>query len=175
MLKRSEQTVAFRVYYKGQDLLGIANIEMPQIQHMTETLSGSGIAGEIENPTIGITQPLSCKLSFISINQEVFSTLDWTQSSLYECYSALQISDDSSGVRDSVPYRVNFLGRTKNFPLGTLEQGKKHGNEVEMEITRLEILLDGQEKLLLDKLNFIYRVNGNDLLGKVRAQTGLNV
>ena len=43
-----------------------------------------------------------------------------------------------------------------------------------MEITRLEVLLDGQEKLMIDKLAFIYRVNGNDLLRQVRAQTGLN-
>lgn len=175
MPRRSEQTVAFRVYHKGSDYLGMATLEMPQIQYMTETLSGSGIAGEIENPTIGITQAMSCKFSFNSISEDLFKSLNWTETALYECYSALQITDDATGVRDSVPYQINFLGRTKSFPLGSLEQGKKHGNEVEMEVTRLEFLLDGTEKLLLDKLNFIHRVDGTDLLQKVRAQTGLNV
>ena len=52
MSKRPEQTVAYRVYHKGSDFLGIATIELPQVQQMTETLSGSGIAGEIENPTM---------------------------------------------------------------------------------------------------------------------------
>lgn len=42
-------------------------------------------------------------------------------------------------------------------------------------MTRLEVLLDGEEKLLIDKLNFIHRVNGTDLLATVRAQMGLNV
>ena len=84
------------------------------------------------------------------------------------------MSDDATSVRSSIPYQINFLGRAKSYPLGSLEQGKKHGNEVEMEITRLEVLLDGQEKLMIDKLAFIYRVNGNDLLRQVRAQTGLN-
>lgn len=175
MARRTEQTVAYRVYYKGQDLLGIANIDMPQVQQITETLSGSGIAGEIDNPTIGITQSMSCKLSFLSVTKEVFSALDWTQSALYECMTALQVSDDATGVRDSVEYQVNFLGRAKSFPLGTLEQGKKHGNEVELELTRLQILLDGTEKLLIDKFNFIYRIDGTDLLQKVRGQIGLNV
>lgn len=142
---------------------------------MTETLSGSGIAGEIENPTIGITQSMTVKLSFNSITKEVFKTLNWTETALWECYSALQVSDDATSVRDSIPYQINFLGRAKSFPLGSLEQGKKHGNEVEMEITRLEVLLDDTEKLLIDKLAFIYRVDGTDLLQQVRSQIGLNV
>lgn len=175
MPRRSEQTVAYRIYHQGKDLLGTANIEMPQIQYMNETLSGSGIAGEIDNPTIGITQSITCKLSFTSVNQEVFHIMDWTQTALYECYAALQVSDDATSVRSSIPERINMLGRVKSFSLGTREQGKKHGNEVELELTRLETFLDGEEKLLIDKLNFIHRVNGKDLLQQVRSQIGLNV
>ncbi|MDE6734942.1 MAG: phage major tail tube protein [Desulfovibrio sp.] len=175
MSKRPEQTVAYRVYHQGRDFMGIATLEMPQIQYMTETLSGSGIAGEIENPTIGITQSMTCKMTFTSITPEVFQAMDWTQSALFECWSALQVTEDATGVRESISYRVNMLGRAKSFPLGTQEQGKKHGNELELELTRLEVLLDGQEKLLIDKLNFMHRVNGTDLLGTVRAQIGLNV
>ncbi|WP_300807638.1 phage major tail tube protein [uncultured Desulfovibrio sp.] len=175
MPKRPEQTVAYRVYHNGTDFIGIATLELPQIAYMTETLSGSGIAGEIENPTIGITQSISVKATFTSITPEVFETLDWTQNALYECWSALQVTDDATGQRSSVPYRVNFVGRLKGFPLGSMEQGKKHGNELELEVTRLEVMLDGQEKLLIDKLNFLHRVNGTDMLGTVRAQIGMNV
>ncbi len=46
---------------------------------------------------------------------------------------------------------------------------------MELELTRLEIYLDNTEKLLIDKLNFIHRVNGTDLLQQVRAQTGMNI
>ena len=175
MPKRPEQTIAYRIYHKGSDFLGVATIELPQVQQMTETISGSGIAGEIENPTIGITQPMSCKLSFTSMTSEAFKALNWTETALWECYAAVQVTDDATSVRDSVAYQINFLGRAKSFPLGSLEQGKKHGNEIEMELTRLEVLLEGEEKLLIDKLAFIYRVEGNDLLRQVRAQTGLNV
>ncbi|WP_297828691.1 phage major tail tube protein [uncultured Desulfovibrio sp.] len=175
MPKRPEQTVAYRVYHQGKDMLGIATLEMPQIQYLTETLSGSGIAGEIENPTIGVTQSMTCKMTFTSITPEVFYALDWTRTALFECYSALQVTNDATGARDSVGYRINVLGRVKSFPLGTQEQGKKHGNELELEVTRLEVIYDGAEKLLIDKLNFIHRVNGTDLLGTVRAQMGLNV
>lgn len=175
MPNRPEQTIAYRVYHDGNDLIGIATLEMPEIKYMTETLSGSGVAGEIENPTIGITESLSVKFSFTSVETKIFHTLDWTASALYECWAALQVTDDATGQRVSLPFRVNMVGRTKAFPLGSLEQGKKHGNELELELTRLQILLDGEAKLLIDKLNFIHIVNGVDLLATVRGQIGLNV
>ena len=42
-------------------------------------------------------------------------------------------------------------------------------------MTRLEVLLDGEEEFLFDKLNFIHKVKGTDLLATVRSQMGLNV
>ena len=172
---QTEQNIAFRVYYQGTDLLGLATLEMPQIQYITETLNGAGIAGEIESPVIGLTQSMTCKMSFTSATSNVFDSLNWTLQPLFECYSALQYVDESTGIRDSVPYRINMIGRPKSMSLGSLEQGKKHSNEEELELTRLEVLLDGKEKLLIDKLQFTHRVNGVDLLQSVRVQMGLNV
>lgn len=96
-MHRPEQNVAYRVYWQGKDLLGTAQIEMPQIQHMTETLNGSGLAGEIESPTIGLTQSMTCKMTFTSATKDIFNTLDWTLQPLFECYSALQVVDESTG------------------------------------------------------------------------------
>ena len=93
---------------------------------------------------------------------------------MFECYSALQVVDESTGIRNTVPFRLNIIGRPKNMSLGTLEIGKKHGNDIELEVTRLEVLLDGEEQLLIDKINFIYKVQGTDLLAAVRVQMGLN-
>lgn len=173
--KHSEQNIAFRVYNNGNDFLGTATIEMPEISYITETLNGAGLAGEIESPVIGLTQSMTMTMTFTSVIHNVFDVLDWSQSQLYECYSALQISDPTTGIRDSVPYRINVIGRVKTDTLGTLEQGKKHGNEIELEVTRLEVFLDNEEKLVIDKLNFIHRVNGVDKLGTVRQQLGLSV
>ena len=173
-MSRPEQTIAFRAYFQGTDLLGVATIEMPQVQFITETISGSGVAGEYESPALGMTQSMSAKLSWVSQTKNFYKLLDSTLPPLLELRASVQQEDEATGVRRPVPLLVTLLANTKASPLGSLETGKKHGNEVEMEITRLEVLLDGQEKLMIDKLAFIYRVNGNDLLRQVRAQTGLN-
>lgn len=173
--KYSEQNISFRVYNNGNNFLGDATIELPEISYITDTLNGAGIAGEIESPVIGMTQSISMKLTFMSATHPYFDINDWTASQLYECFSSMQVSDPTTGLRSNCPYRINFIGRIKTQSLGTLEVGKKHGNEVEFEVTRLEVYLDSEEKLIIDKLNFIYRVNGTDLLQGVRADMGLSV
>ena len=150
-----EQTIAFRIYHDGTDQIGVATIDLPELSYMTESMT--------------------LKMSFNSVYPEIYNMLDWTRSNLFECYAAVQMSDPATSMRTSVPLRVNVVGRAKSFPLGSLEPGKKQGNEQELEVTRLEVLLDGEEKLLIDKVNFVHRVNGTDLLSAVRVQMGLNI
>lgn len=172
--KYSEQNIAFRIYNNGNDFLGDATIELPEVSYITDTLNGAGMAGEIESPVVGLTQSFTVKLTFLAATHPYYDINDWTASQLYECYSSMQVSDPTNGLRSNVPYRINFIGRVKTQSLGTLEQGKKHGNEVELEVTRLEVFLDGEEKLIIDKLNFIYRVNGDDKLASVRSDLGVS-
>ena len=171
----SEANVAFRVYNENQDLLGIATLELPDIQYMTESLNGSGLGGEIETPVLGLTQSITVKATFMSQTTLALTMMDWTRSQLYECKSALQIGDPSTGGRDSIAYHVNFIGRLKGHTLGSLELGKKHENALEFEVTRLEVFYDSTEKLVIDKMQFIHRVNGKDLWAGVRSQIGLSV
>lgn len=171
-MPRPQQTIAFRIYYGGTDLLGIATAEMPQIQYLTETISGSGVAGEYESPVIGMTQSMTAKLSWVSQTREFYKLFQTDEQALLEMYASVQQVDEASGLRKAIPLKVTILGNTKSSPLGSLEQGKKHGNETEIEVMRLEVELDGAEMLLIDKINFMHRVRGTDSLATVRAHLG---
>ena len=48
-----EQTIAFRIYANGSDLLGVASVELPELSNLTETVSGTGVLGEYESPAMG--------------------------------------------------------------------------------------------------------------------------
>jgi len=170
-----EQTIAYRIYNQGNSFLGVATIELPEVAYITETLNGAGLAGEIESPVVGLTQSMTIKLTWTNPTHEYYQILDWTQSQLYECYVSQQHSDPTTGLRANEPTRINFIGRVKTNSLGSLEQGKKRSNETEFEITRLECFLEGEEKLVIDKLNFVHRVNGTDLLAGVRSDMGVSV
>nr|WP_277424700.1 phage major tail tube protein [Desulfovibrio sp. ZJ369] len=133
--------MAFRAYYNGTDLLGVATIEMPEVSYITETISGSGVAGEYESPALGMTQSMTAKLSWISQTKNFYKLLDSTLQPLLELRASVQMEDEATGIRKAVPLLVTLLAHTKTSPLGSLETGKKHGNETEMEVLRLQVEL----------------------------------
>ena len=46
----SEKLVNFRVYEDGNDLLGVADVELSTLTAMTESIKGAGIAGKFDAP-----------------------------------------------------------------------------------------------------------------------------
>ena len=52
-MKVSEKLIGFRVYQDSTDYIGLADVTLPTLEAMTETVSGAGIAGEVDSPTLG--------------------------------------------------------------------------------------------------------------------------
>ena len=48
-----EKLINFKVYQDGNDLVGIADVQLPSLDAMTETVKGAGIAGEFDSPVLG--------------------------------------------------------------------------------------------------------------------------
>ncbi len=174
MSRRPEQNIAYRVYHNGTDLLGVATVEMPQLQFITETISGTGVLGEYESPAMGQFQSMSVKLTWTSQTKNFFRLLQGSVQPMLELRASMQVEDEATGLRKAVPLLVTLLAHAKSSPLGSLEVGKKHGNETELEVIRLQVELNGEEMLLIDKLRYIYRVLGEDQLSDVREHLGLD-
>lgn len=46
--------VNFRVYDgDSNDMIGVADVELPKLEAMTETLKGAGVSGEVDMPVLG--------------------------------------------------------------------------------------------------------------------------
>lgn len=62
----------FRVYVNGKnDLLGLADIELPELNQITEEIDGSGIAGKYESATFGHFESMQFKLNWRLITGEI--------------------------------------------------------------------------------------------------------
>ena len=48
-----EKLINFNVYRDNHVLVGIADVDLPPIEFMTDTIKGSGIAGEVESIVMG--------------------------------------------------------------------------------------------------------------------------
>lgn len=171
MSRIHEKTIAYNVYKQGAELLGVADPELPSIELMTETMSGAGIAGEIETPTLGQTKSLSLKLKFRSKTASYFKLLNPGMHEL-DLRASIQVQDTAAGTLTSEPERILVRGMNKKAALGKWETGKPQDADVELEVSYLKIVQNGQEVLEVDKLNFIFRVNGTDHLATVRNDLG---
>lgn len=161
----------FNLYYKGTALVGLTGeITLPDFEGMTETLSGPGILGEIEEVIIGQFGSMELEIPFRILDEDAFkimspaSTLDLT------LRASEQYTVKSTGGIDYKGMRVVVRGRQKKLTSGSVKQGGAMDASVTVEITYILVELDGKKRIELDKLNSVYKVNNVDLLSKVRSQ-----
>lgn len=168
-----EQTIAFRVYANTSDLLGIATVELPELPNMTETISGTGVLGEYDSPAIGSFSSMSVKLKWNSLTEKGVSLLNPFVPLLLELKSSQQRANNTTGAKLTAPVEISLFGQVKSSSLGTLETAKKMDSETEIEIMRINVMVNGKQKILLDKQNMIYAIDGVDIMLPIRADLGL--
>ena len=62
-------------------------------------------------------------------------------------------------------------GKCATLKLGTLKAATAMSSSVTLNISCIKISLDGKELVELDKLNGIFKIDGKDVLQKVREMT----
>lgn len=167
-----EKLINFRVYEGGVDLLGVADVELPSLEAMTDTVKGAGIAGEVDSPVLGHYGSMTCKLNWRTV---VRSTLHLAQPKAHslDLRGATQVHNAGSGEFRVSPLKVIIRGMPKTTELGKLDVGTTAEASNEFEVTYIKVFIDGQAVLEIDKYNYICVIAGVDYLRDVRRALGL--
>jgi P2 family phage contractile tail tube protein len=167
-----DKLINAKIYYAGgTELLGTANAELPSLEYITESLSGLGIAGELETPVIGHFKSLPFKFSWNVPNKQAVTLLASTTHHL-EVFGSIQHHDSGSGELVPEAVKVVLRGLPKKVGVGKVEAAKKMESETELECSYIKMWLGGEEVLEIDKFNFICRIMGKDMLDQVRRDLG---
>lgn len=167
-----EKLTGFRVYKDGVNQLGVADVTLPNIQGMSENISGAGILGEIDSPVKGHFGPISLSLKWTAVNSDL-AALAAPGSHHLDLRGAVQHSDQATGETPVQPVKIVVLGRPKNINLGQLATGKAMGSEVEFEVTYIKVTINYLDKLEIDKVNHVFKVAGVDHMADIRAALGI--
>lgn len=167
-----EKLINFRVYLNGVDLLGAADVQLPSIEAMKETISGAGIAGEVDSPVLGHYGPMVLSLKWRVIWGDILP-LAAPGAHQLDLRGAIQRYDSGSGEISSMPMRVVVKGLTKKFDLGRMEAGKKQDSSLDFECVYLKLSLNNAVRVEIDKYNFMAVIDGEDYLSDVRMNLGL--
>ena len=168
----NEKLVNFRVYNDAKDLLGIATVDLPELAAMTDTVSGAGIAGEVDSPVLGHFGAMSVTLHWRTI-EAVAMQLAQQKAHHLEIRGSMQRYDAGAGVYSTVPVRIVVKGVPKTTSLGSFEPGSTTDTTTELECSYLKIVVGGKELVEVDKFNYIAKFGGADALQSVRSDLGL--
>ena len=162
----------FNVYNdSAKKLIGISGeLELPEMEAITDTLEGSGVLGEIEDPVTGQFSSMKMKIPFAVLYEDMFSIMNTTKPPQLTLRASMQCMDPSTGETGYYPVKNVVRGKASTSNMGKVVKGKKMEPEVELEILYIKIQINNKTVLELDKLNFKYVLNGVDMLAKIRSQ-----
>ena len=156
---------------KAKKLIGISGeIELGELEALTDTLEGAGVLGEIEDAVTGQFASIKIKIPFSVLYEDMFSIIDTTTPPQLTLRASMQCMDPTTGSTGYYPVKIVVRGKATNTNLGKAIKGKKMEPEVELEILYIKIQINNKTTLELDKLNFKFVLNGKDMLAKIRSQ-----
>ncbi len=160
---------SFNVYKDGTKLIGISEeVTLPDFEALTETLSGPGILGEVDDPTLGHFSSMEMEIPFRQMDKDLFILSDDISSVTITLRGSIQYTVNETGATAFRPMRIVVRGKNKGITGGKAKQGSGTGSSIKLEILYILIEIGNVTEIELDKLNFIYKVHGKDLLEKVR-------
>ncbi len=155
----------FSLYMNALQEIGTVDIELPNIQFMTDTITGSGIGGELEVPIAGLTKSMTMKIKKRAVNKQ-FTTLIAPIIHQLAFRGKIQMADPGSAIGKVKERTIRIMAKVmpKSKNLGKAEIAKAMDTEAEFEVISIRIFVDEIENLHVDKLNNIFAVDGVNYL-----------
>ena len=163
----------FNVYYgeESNQLVGVSGeVELGELEAITDTIEGAGVLGEFEDPVTGQFSDIKIKIPFSILYTDMFDLMDTTTPPMITMRGSQQCMDPTTGVTDYYAVKIVIKGKASNTNLGKLVKGKKGEPELELSAFYIKLTINDKEVIELDKLNFKFSLNGKDMLEKIRQQ-----
>ncbi len=158
----------YNVYNAGERLLGMGDeMTLPDFEASAETVSGAGILGEIDDPTVGFFSNQEMEIPFRVLDHEAVDMLDMTRAVQLTIRGAQQTTNSQGDIQFR-NMRVVVRGRAAKFSPGKVKAGNPMETSVTLTVLYILIELDGSPVLELDKLNEVYKIGGRDVLAEIK-------
>ena len=172
MATKQEIVTNFMVYRDGRSLLGIASIQLPDLEPLNAEISGAGIMGSLPAVIEGHFGLLTMTYNFYTPfdGHDAFSAGEYTT---LDSRIAEQTHDSITMTKPIRADKVLCAGYVTKISPGTVQSGQQSTGSIDIGVTSYGLWLEGREILFFDKTNYVYRVNGVDRMGDVRRAIGM--
>ena len=161
----------YSIWLGGNRFIGMADVTLPNLTNMTDTLKGAGLGGEIDFPVAAHYTDWECTLNFHVITREGVELMR-QDALLIEARAGIQYLDSGQNKLSIGAWRFVMGILPRGFDLGRLEVGTKETAAVTVGVHYIKGILDGAEVFEKDKVNLIDRVLGRDYALAIRQAIG---
>ena len=171
MAKHRDNLIDFAIFSSGRELYGYADVTLPDIEFISDTIKGAGIAGEVDLGVLGQTKAMNMSIKWNTIDKDVTDLASQKVHDI-EIRGAQQLYDSAKG--ELVPEAVSVYAKVmpKKIGLGKFEQASKTDTSTEFEIVYFKMTVGGKTRTEIDKFNYVCVINGVDYLASVREALG---
>ena len=159
----------YNAYTEDDLLIGLADeITLPKIKNKTTSVSGMGIAGEVDSPVPGQLESMEATLNLNTKYSFATKMMIPNKNIQITLRAALQ-NDIKNGGYTYKGLRVVLGGRPKELDPGKLKRADTMGSTTTLEVTRYLMEVDGTTVIDIDKFAGRYYVDGEDMRAEINA------
>ena len=166
-----ESVINFAVYEDSVEYVGMAGVTLPNLAAIVQTLSGAGIAGNVEVPVLGHYDVMSLGLNFRTTTEHSVRLSEPRRHNI-DLRMAQQIEDTVAGEVKVQSIKHVLVVVPKTDTGGTVAPAAPTNGSGEYSVRYWATYIDGAKVREIDPLNFICEVNGVDYLADVRKAIG---
>ncbi|WP_050762420.1 phage major tail tube protein [Desulfarculus baarsii] len=171
MNKIPQTLIGFAVYGDSDEMIGVADVELPDLEATTVEIKGAGIAGAADMPIMGHYGGMGLTINWRAITGNHIA-LSAPKAHDLTIRGSIQHYDAGTGEHATAPLKVVVKAAPKKTGLGKLDTGEQMDASAEFEVLYIKITLDDDEVLEIDKFNYICKIGDTDYLESVRADLG---
>ena len=166
-----ESLIDFAVYEGKNQFAGVAEVGLPDIAYITQTLNGAGIAGNVEAVLVGMTDVMTCTMKFRSCT-DAAAELAKPTSHQVELRVAEQFWDSKEGQRSIKADKYVMKLIPKKSSPGTVAPASPTDANGEYSVYYYAAYKDGTKLWEIDPHNYICIIGGTDYMQPVRKALG---
>lgn len=159
----------YNAYTEDDLLIGLADeVTLPKIKNKTTSVSGMGIAGEVDSPVPGQFESMEATLNWNTMYSFATKMMNPNKNIQITLRAAMQ-NDNKNGGYTYKGLRVVLGGRPKELDPGKLKRADTMGSTTTLEVTRYLMEVDGTTVIDIDKFAGRYYVDGEDMRAEINA------
>ncbi|MEN6437020.1 MAG: phage major tail tube protein [Syntrophobacter sp.] len=171
MPKIDESVINFAVYEDSVEYVGMAKVSLPDLTALTQTITGAGVAGNVEAIILGHFEAMTLGLNFRTTTEQAIKLSEPRRHTI-DLRVAQQIENTVAGTVDVQSIKHLFVVVPKKDAGGSIAPAAPTDGSGEYAVRYWATYIDGVKKREIDPFNFICFVDGTDYLADVKKVLG---